>query len=254
MTANQDETTAVTDLTFSTAYARLLGSQKPSKGAAVYSRYVNRPLGRVFAAFLAPRGFTPNAVTGMSALATFSGIALIALVPPTLALSVVVVLLLVLGYALDSADGQVSRLRGGGSLAGEWLDHVVDAIKVCSLHLAVLVSWFRFTDLADGWMLVPLGFSIAATAIFFGLVLTDLLRRLHRGSSSMILERKGHTSFLYSLAVAPFDYGVFALTFVILWWTPGFVAVYTLLFVANVLVLPVVLTRWFREMRGLGRA
>jgi hypothetical protein len=129
----------------------------------------------------------------------------------------------------------------------------VDAVKACSLHLAVLICWFRFTDLASGWLLVPVGFSIAATIIFFGLVLSDLLRRLNRGSAQMILKREGKTSLIYSLAVAPFDYGVFTLTFLLFAWMPAFVVVYVLLFAANVLILPVVLTRWFREMGRLSR-
>ena len=57
--------------------------------------------------------------------------------------------LLVVGYAFDAADGQLARLRGGGIIAGEWLDHMVDAIKVASLHLAVLVGLYRFDAVPD---------------------------------------------------------------------------------------------------------
>ena len=61
------------------------------------------------------------------------------------------------GYALDSADGQVARLTGGGSLLGEWLDHMIDSTKIAALHLAVLLHACRHTDLPAGWLLVPLG-------------------------------------------------------------------------------------------------
>ncbi len=239
---------------FSAALRQLQGAQKPSKGAAAYSRYVNRPLGRLFAAVGASIGLTPNQVTAISAVCTFTGIILVATVPPSLLLGLGVTLLLLLGYALDSADGQIARLRGGGSLAGEWLDHVVDAVKTTSVHIAVLLSWYRFTDLDPIWLLVPLGYLLADNARFFGLILSDFMRRLHRGSSAMILKREGKTSVLYSLAVLPFDYGLLLLSFVLLAWMPAFVALYTLLFVANVLVVPVAFLRWFREMKRLGRA
>lgn len=241
-------------LSFPQALTELRSSQKSSKGAAAYSRYVNRPLGRLLAAVAASAGLAPNQVTAISAVFTFAGIILVATVPPGLLLGVGVTLLLGLGYALDSADGQVARLRGGGSLAGEWLDHVVDAVKTTGLHVAVLVSWYRFAGLDPVWLLVPLGYLMADNARFFGLVLSDFLRRLARGSSGMILQREGSTSLLYSLAVLPFDYGLLLLSFVLLAWMPAFVAFYSLLFVANVLVVPVAFLRWFREMKRLGRA
>ncbi|THG31099.1 CDP-alcohol phosphatidyltransferase family protein [Naasia lichenicola] len=232
----------------------LRGSQKSSKGAAAYSRFVNRPLGRVFAALAASLGLAPNTVTAISALFTFTGLVLVATIPPSAVLGIGVALLLGIGYALDSADGQVARLSGGGSLAGEWLDHVVDAIKTSSVHVAVVIAWFRFTDLAPGWLLIPLVYLIADNARFFGLVLSDFLRRLDRGSSKMILKREGTTSTLYSLAVLPFDYGLLLLSFVLFAWMPAFVVLYGLLTLANVLVLPVAFRRWFREMKRLGSA
>ena len=67
-------------------------------------------------------------VTVVSACFTFAGIVLLAVVPPT-AINGLVVALMVLGDALDSADGQLARLRGGGSTVGEWLDHVIDCAR-----------------------------------------------------------------------------------------------------------------------------
>ena len=65
---------------------------------------------------------------------TFSALALVALVAPEPWLGLAVTLLLVIGYALDAADGQLARLLGGGSSSGEWLDHMVDVTKTCVLH------------------------------------------------------------------------------------------------------------------------
>jgi phosphatidylglycerophosphate synthase len=164
-------------VTVAAAYAQLGAAQKGrGRGAPAYSLYVNRPVGRVIAAGAYAVGLTPNQVTAVSAGLTFTGIVLLATVPPSLLLGVVVWLLLAAGYAWDSADGQVARLRGGGSLAGEWLDHVVDAAKLVSLHVAVAVGAFRFFDAPVAWILVPLGFAIVATVAFFGMILNDLLR------------------------------------------------------------------------------
>src|SRR5690625_8046772 len=63
---------------------RALGSAgKSNRGAPLYSRFVNRPLGRVFAALAHQVGLTPNQVTGISAVFTFAGIAVLATVPPS---------------------------------------------------------------------------------------------------------------------------------------------------------------------------
>ena len=94
-------------------------AQKSKAGAPLYSRVINRPVGRVLAAVAHQLGMTPDQVTAVSALCTYTGIVLIAVVRPTVASCVAVSLLLMLGYALDSADEQLARLRHGGSKAEE---------------------------------------------------------------------------------------------------------------------------------------
>jgi hypothetical protein len=95
---------------------RLAGAQKPpAAGSPAYSRFVNRRLGRLLAATCHRLGLTPNQVSMVSAAFSATGIVLVALVRPTVAWSVAISAALVLGYAFDSADGQVARLRGGGS-------------------------------------------------------------------------------------------------------------------------------------------
>src|SRR4051812_28530802 len=173
-------------MTFKEALSTLKSRQKTIKGAPAYSRFVNRKLGRFFAAVAYVLGRTPNQVTALSALCTFAGIATIALFTPTVLTSVASAGLLVLGYALDAADGQLARLRGGGSVAGEWLDHVVDAGKIATLHLAVLVQWFRFGGRPDVDLLIPLGFQVVASVMFFTIILNDQIRRTHRGGTEMI--------------------------------------------------------------------
>lgn len=237
------------------AMSRLKQAQKSSKGAAAYSRYVNRPLGRPLAATAYVLKMTPTQVTMVSALCTLTGVALIALLTPTVWSSIAVAALLVLGYALDSADGQLARLTGTGSLAGEWLDHFFDSLKLATIHLAVLVCWFRFYEIDDIWLLVPLAFAAIANTFFFGIMAADFLRRIHRLQSPVATDEAPREAWrsgsLYSIAVIPTDYGFLSLAFVLLWWQPGFMFVYTALAAVNALMLCLAALRWYRSIRGL---
>lgn len=232
---------------------RLSTAQKGrAKGAPGYSVYVNRPVGRVFAAIAYRLGMTPDAVTGVSAVFTFTGILLIAFAPLTPWLGVVVWLLLATGYALDSADGQVARLRGGGSVAGEWLDHFIDAIKIVSLPLATAVGLYRIDDVPRGYLFVPLGFAIVATATFFGMILNDLLKATRGVASSA--QRGGGGGALRSLLLLPVDYGIVCLVYVLWGWTDLFLIAYAFFFAAAAGFCLLAAVRWFREMRALPRA
>jgi phosphatidylglycerophosphate synthase len=230
---------------FAGVVARLAAAQKRrAPGSPAYSIYVNRPVGRRFAAAAYLAGLTPNAVTAISAAFTFAAIAVIALAPPTPLVGIGIGLLLMTGYALDAADGQLARLRGGGSPAGEWLDHVVDAAKLSTLHLAVLVGWFRFVDLpSPTLLLVPLGFAIVAAVLFFAMILNDFLRRRDGGTRART-EGGG----IRSLLVLPTDYGVLCIAFLAFGVPIVFVPLYGLLFAANAAYAVLALPKWFREM------
>ncbi|WP_245935111.1 CDP-alcohol phosphatidyltransferase family protein [Acidipropionibacterium virtanenii] len=210
---------------------------------------MNRPVGRVFAAALNELGLTPNQVSLVSAAFTAVGIVLLATVHASVWLGVVVWLLLAVGYALDSADGQVARLRGGGSVAGEWLDHVIDAFKAVCLPLAAAVGWYRFFPLEhDSWLLVPLVLAVATTVEFFGMILNDLLKA--RQGVPQATEQGG-SSIVRSLMGLPTDYGVVCFSFV-LWGFPRvFVIVYALLTLAEVAYVALALPTWFARMRRL---
>lgn len=236
--------------TFSRALERLQNAQKGrAKGAPGYSIYVNRKVGRYLAAFAHTLGLTPNQVTLVSAVFTFGGIILLATAPPSWILAIAVWLLLALGYAWDSADGQVARLRGGGSIAGEWLDHFVDALKISSLHLAVLVGWYRFFPMnSDLWLLVPIGFAIVGAVTFFAMILNDLLKTANGAVTAI---HTGGSSPLRSILLLPTDYGVICLSFV-LWSVPLlFVGVYSLLALAGLIFLVLAARKWFRDMKAV---
>lgn len=228
--------------------AALSSAQKPAAGTPAYSRFINRRLGRYLAAAAYKLGATPNQVSAASALCSFAGIAVIALVEPTFEVAVLVTLLLVLGYALDSADGQVARLRGGGSPVGEWLDHMIDCTKIATLHLAVLIGLFRFTWFkSDLVLLIPMLYAVVGSVTFFGLILIEQLRRNNAAAKP---NPRGE-SVLKSLLIVPSDYGVLCLVFITLAWPTVFLTLYGLLMAVNLLLLLAAVTKWWRELTSL---
>jgi phosphatidylglycerophosphate synthase len=240
----------VEPVTYRSSLSLLIGAQKSASGAPAYSRYVNRPLGRRLAAVAHVLGATPNQVTAVSALLTFTGIAIIALVAPSWWSGVLVSSCLVLGYALDAADGQLARLRGGGSLSGEWLDHVVDAGKISTLHLAVLVAAARFLDLPALWLLVPIGFTVVANVTFFGMILNGLLRDRHTARTGAPVHRP-ESSRLRSLLVIPTDYGLLCLVFLLLGVPTAFGIAYLGLFACAAGFMALALVKWYRSIERL---
>jgi phosphatidylglycerophosphate synthase len=236
---------------FGTTLARLGAAQKGAAGAPAYSRFVNRRLGRVLAAAAWHAGLTPNAVTAVSAACTGTGIAALALFPASVPLGLAVAALLVLGYAFDAADGQLARLRGGGSPAGEWLDHMVDSLKIASLHLALLIGLYRFEPVERGpWLLLPLGFSVVSVVLFFGTLLNESLRAQH-GAPTRAARTDARPGVLRSLLVVPTDYGLLCLVFVLLGAPGAFLTVYGLLFLATAGYLALACIKWFGEMGRL---
>ncbi|WP_345983374.1 CDP-alcohol phosphatidyltransferase family protein [Streptomyces sp. DSS69] len=234
-----------------TVLRELRGAQKSAKGVSLYSRYVNRPAGRVLAAGAYRAGLTPNQVTLFSALFTFAALAAVALVEPSWTLGPVVWAALAIGFAFDSADGQLARLTGRGGPDGEWLDHVVDCGKLVLVHTAVLISFYRFGELpSDAWLLLPLGFQLAAVVTFCA----GLLRE-HLGKAAATGAPEGSppapVSRVRAVGLLPADYGVFCLVFLLLGAPGAFRAGYAVLAVVHTLFLAAFLTKWFRELRAL---
>ncbi|MEE1940347.1 CDP-alcohol phosphatidyltransferase family protein [Streptomyces sp. TRM 70361] len=234
---------------FGYAVERLSAAQKSARGVSLYSRYVNRPAGRLLAAAAYAARLAPNQVTLVSAAFTFTGIGLIAVLPPSHALAAGVFAALAVGFALDSADGQLARLTGTGSAAGEWLDHVVDCAKMLALHMAVLVSFHRHFGFSDPvYLLIPIAFQFAAVLVFFGGILTEQLkRRAERPAPA------APPSTLRSVALLPVDYGVFCAVFLSLGVRGLFVALYCVLLAAHVLFMAAFLVKWYRELSAVAR-
>jgi phosphatidylglycerophosphate synthase len=233
---------------FGAAYEELSQAQKPSRGVSLYSRWINRPLGRFLAAAGAAVGVSPNAVTAISAVMTLSAVVLIALLPPSVLSGLAITALIVLGYALDSADGQLARLTRRGSPAGEWFDHVVDAGKFVCLHSAVLIGVYRHFDVDRTWLFVILAYQLLAVVIQAGGILRELLGRLNAGQKAPAAAGRWASSIALLIA----DTGVFGLIFLTWSWPQLFLPVYGALFVGNALVGGLLLGKWMRELLHLG--
>ncbi|WP_405387871.1 CDP-alcohol phosphatidyltransferase family protein [Streptomyces sp. NBC_01102] len=235
-----------------TVLRELRGAQKSSRGVSLYSRYVNRPAGRLLAAGAYRTGLTPNQVTLISAAFTFPGLAAVALAEPSWWLGAVVYAALAVGFAFDSADGQLARLTGRGGPDGEWLDHVVDCAKMILVHTAVLISFYRYTELpSEAWLLLPLGFLFTAVLTFCAGLLREQLGRAAARTAPAAGGATAPVSRVRAVALLPADYGVFCLVFLLLG-APGVFRVgYALLAAVHALFLVAFLAKWFRELKAL---
>lgn len=224
----------------------LATAQKSKRGVSLYSRWINRPLGRVFASAAYALGWGPNTVTAVSALTTVIGLAVIAILPISLSTGLLAAALLVLGFALDSADGQVARLTGRSSPAGEWLDHVIDAGKMVAIHAVVLIAWYREGTLPSAALLLPLAYQLVAVVMFAGMIIYELLQRAAPGPPPAARA----PSTLRAIALLPADYGLLALAFV-LWGAPMvFAPVYATLLVLTAVITLGLLFKWFGALRA----
>ncbi len=240
---------------YAEAIRRLDAAQKPGRAVPPYTRYVNRWLGRRLAAACYVWGRTPNQVTWLSLLASALGIALFAVGPIGWATGVAAAALFILGFALDSADGQLARLTGGGGLAGEWFDHTADAGREPAIQLGLLVYLYRAGAPTWSWLL-PMAVLVFTTARFMAQVLADQLRRgqgdgaadglaWDSGSDAQAARR--------ALLQTPSDPGTIFLSFILLGALEVFVVVYSLIAAANVLLATASFRRRHRELVGLAR-
>ncbi|TPX04130.1 CDP-alcohol phosphatidyltransferase [Schumannella luteola] len=229
------------------ALAALDSAQKPGGGVPAYTRWVNRRAARLVAALGYVIGASADAVTVASAVLSAAGLAVLILAPITLWSGLVAALLLALGYVFDSADGQLARLSRTGGPAGEWLDHVVDAIRTPAIHLAVLVALWRHGDVGAGWLWLPIAYTVLAVGQFMSQILAEQLAR-GLGSDAGIPRGGGA---LRSLALLPTDMGALCWVFALWAWTPAFLIGYGLLFAVNLVHAVASMARKHRRLRAL---
>lgn len=114
--------------------------------ALPWTHAVNHRLGVLITLLLGRMAITPNMVT-VAGLMLYAPIALLvaSLKSPVGAWPAVVVLLgWQLAFTLDCADGQLARVRGGGTPFGAWLDQILDFLG----HVSVITSLVIFLSRA----------------------------------------------------------------------------------------------------------
>lgn len=233
-------------LSITESLQKLDSAQKSSVGVPAYTRWVNRRVARYLCAIAERVGATPSAVSVVSILVTFSGLAAFLLLHRTPLLGgILAAVLLALGYALDSADGQLARLQKTSSLRGEWLDHTLDAVRLPAVHLTI----------ATGFLLqgLPLfaaaaaAFSVIASAGFLSQNLGGLLR--DRSQTDRTVTRR-----YQSWLLLPADPGVLCWAFVLWPVLPLFGGVYLALLAANALHITLSTRRRWAELGGGSRS
>lgn len=228
---------------YSQALFLLNAAQKPGHGVPAYTRWVNRRLARFAAAAAASRGVSANTVTMISAALSAAAVVCLVVVPSSAWLGVVIAVLLAAGYVLDSADGQVARLTGSTSLAGEWLDHVVDSVRIPAIHLAVLVGIWQSGVLPSwaGWL--PLAYTLTSAGHFMSQILAEQLLRGRANTSP------APAGTLRSWLVLPTDIGTLCWVF-LLWGNPQlFIAAYGGLFLVQLVVVVASVRRKYQALK-----
>lgn len=190
-------------------------------------------------------GLTPNTVTAFSALLSLSALAVIAVAPATVGLAILAAVLLLAGYALDSADGQLARLTGTGSVAGEWLDHVVDAARLPLFHLAIAIHFFLAGE--PLWLVfAALLFLTLSSFWFFAQTLAEKLSPAPPARPSTSSDQPIWMSFVK----LPYDVGTLYLTVLTLANPPVFATLYLALFATTALVTALSLRRKYRLLKN----
>jgi phosphatidylglycerophosphate synthase len=229
------------------AVSRLAAVQKSGAGVPAYLRWVNRGLGRRAAAAAWVLGLTPNMVTVLSALLSGCGLVIIAFLPGSWAASCSAAGFLLAGFALDSADGQLARLTGTGSTAGEWLDHVVDAARLPLVHLAVAAHLYRANE--PLWVVMgAVAFLVVSSVWFFAQTLAE---KLSPPSAPVASAPGAGNPIWVSFIKLPYDPGFLYLTVALLAIRPAFVLVYLALFVITAAVASLSLVGKYRSLTQL---
>lgn len=229
---------------FRESLRRLGAAQKPGVGVPAYTRWINRRAARLVAAVAYAFKLSANSVTIGSAGLSLAGISLLVLVRPGLAQGLGVATLLALGYVFDSADGQVARLYGRSSFAGEWLDHVVDAFRSPAIHAGLAVAVLRFMPDLRWLAVAALVYSIVASGQFLSQILAEALVKRSGGEQT----RGGD---LRSFVLLPTDPGILCWSFALFGLGAIFSWIYAILGTVAILHSAVSMRRRYRDLLAL---
>ncbi|WP_342022301.1 CDP-alcohol phosphatidyltransferase family protein [Arthrobacter citreus] len=243
-------------LTFRGCLALLNHAQKPGAGVPAYTRWVNRRLARFAAAAAVVLRLSPNTVTAASAVLSLSGLLILLLFPPSLLSGLGAAGLLAAGYVLDSADGQVARVTGRGGPSGEWLDHVVDAVRTPAIHLAVLAGLVSYTSLPPWVLLLPGLYCLLSCGQFMSQILAEQLVRQRRDSPEARRDVGPTVSGpgpLRSFLLLPTDAGSLCWVFLLWGMPPVFYAAYGGLFLLNLVASAASMRRKYRALVSISK-
>lgn len=127
-------------------------------------------------------------------------------------------------------------MTGASSPAGEWLDHVVDSIRVPSVHMATLLSFFLYpahysfsgSHAFNGWLIaMPMIFTALTAGHFMSQILAEQLRNNRKTAAPPT------GGPLRSFVNLHMDAGTLCWIYIFLGFGPLFVVVYALLLLAN---------------------
>jgi hypothetical protein len=204
--------------------ARLAAVESSPRSLPAYSRWVNRPLARAMAAVALRLGVGPALMAVLATAATVTGLVTLVGVAPGRTTGVIVAVALAIGFMLDSADlmliGIRRATRGG-------VDRSAAAIRMCVVHLAVLVAVLRSNTISHlAWPLIGVCFLAVAMIMVFGL----------GAEPSYEVSRP---RWLRSAICAPADYGMVCWVFLLLGSTTTFLIAYSALLCAQAVIVAV---------------
>jgi phosphatidylglycerophosphate synthase len=200
--------------TLTEIWHQLGAHQKSAQGSLYYSRFINRPLGRVLSTLAIRIGLTPNQATVASALVTALGLLLLFLTDhPDAFTAVLAGFLLVLGFALDSVDGQLARFYNLKCELGDWFDHLVDSFKVPAAGLVVASVALSHID-RPGTLATLFYYSVVplSSSLFFSMMLVPRYERyrqayLSTGTTHAADRTTGSSAIALRLGASIVDYG-----------------------------------------------
>lgn len=253
----------VSRLKYREAYDELRRRQKPGAGVPAYTRWPNRAMARAVTPIAYRFGLTPNQVTLISALVSAAGLGLLVLLDRSWLSGVTVAVLLATGFVLDSVDGQLARLTRRGGPAGEWFDHVVDAIRTPAIHLTVAIVLYAH-DPHSWWWLVGCGFALLSAGQFMSQILAEQLRTrsTSQSASDSNVERAENLRHsndfgspspgtVQSWVLLPTDTGTLCWVFIVWGWVGGFEVAYALLAFTAFVHTATSMRRRYRELQGI---
>jgi len=169
-------------------------SFKPRDVEEAIDFHLHRPLAGLLVQLIADWPVSPNQVTIASGLVSATAGAALFLAPAHgLWLAAVSAGLLFFSVILDCADGQLARLRGGGSPIGRVLDGLVDSVAPLTVMPAML--WVLF-DAGYGHAVIwPIGWA-AGLSLLWHAQLYDVSKNLYLHACRPDFSLGGETLFL----------------------------------------------------------